>query len=72
MQQKRHVAVWWCYYNNVDWNWLTGVIQNFIETFYFMKEGDWHLQHRLEIRSFVVNELPEDGTFLSKHTAVGT
>jgi len=26
----------------------------------------------LEIRSFVVNELPEDGTFVPKHIAVAT
>jgi len=38
VQHKRHVTVWCCYYSNVDWNWLTGVTEIFIETFHFMME----------------------------------
>jgi len=41
-------------------------------SFYGGTDGDWHLQHVLEIWSYVVNELPEDGTFMPKHIAVGT
>jgi len=72
MQHKRHVTVWCCYYRYVGWNWLTGVIESFIETFYFMVElsvtGTWSM---LEI-TYIVNKLSGDGTFVPKHKEVGT
>jgi hypothetical protein len=41
-------------------------------SFYDGTESDWHLEHVLEIRSFVVNKLPKDGTFMPKNIGVGT
>jgi len=38
VQLKRLVTVWFCYYGNIDWNWLTFVTQNFIKTFHFKME----------------------------------
>ena len=35
-------------------------------------DGDWHLKHMLDILSFVVNKLPEDGTIVPKHRVFGT
>jgi len=38
VQHKRHFTVWCFYYSNIDWIWLAGVIESFIETFHFMVE----------------------------------
>jgi hypothetical protein len=34
--------------------------------------GDWHLKFVLDLRSFVVSKLPEDGTLVPKHVVIGT
>jgi len=33
--------------------------------------GDWHLKCVLDLRPFVVNKLPEDGTLVPKRVGVG-
>jgi len=38
---------------------------------YDASAGDWHLKCLLDLRSFVVHKLPEDGTLVSKHVRVG-
>jgi len=38
----------------------------------FVSEGNYCLKYMLEIRSFVVDKLPENGTLVPKHVGVGT
>jgi len=40
--------------------------------FYDESEDDWHLKYALELRAFLFNKLPEDGTLVQKHVAAGT
>ena len=40
--------------------------------FYGGREGDWHLKYLVDLGSFVVSKLPEDGTLVPKHVAVDT
>jgi hypothetical protein len=34
--------------------------------------GDWQLKYVLDLQSFAVIKLPEDGTLVPKHVAAGT
>ena len=38
--------------------------------FYDESEGDWHLKYVLDLRPFVVNKLPDDGTVVPKRVGV--
>jgi len=40
--------------------------------FYDESEGDKHLKYVLDLRPFVVNKLPDDGTLVPKHVGVDT
>jgi hypothetical protein len=47
---------------------------HFLKTlnFYDEREGVWNLKCVLDLRAFVFNKLPEDGTLIPKHVAAGT
>jgi hypothetical protein len=40
--------------------------------FYYETESLWNLTYVLDLRVFVFNKLPEDGTVVPKHVAAGT
>jgi len=49
------------------------IIQNFkICNYHDESKGDLHLKYVLDLRCFVVNKLPGDGTVVPKHVGVGT
>jgi hypothetical protein len=35
-------------------------------------EGDQHLKYMFDLRTFVVDKLPDDGNLVPKHVGVGT